>query len=122
MHSEFACHIGLRGKFFCRSCWVKGSDAEEVGNVLRNASRDESRENSPAPSSAGSNAESDTANDSAAATTSNRVLGSSIESQPATSGKRKKYEESYSAMFDRISAFVKVCGIFTAGLPSHLFA
>ncbi|KAJ7442954.1 hypothetical protein B0H11DRAFT_1748777, partial [Mycena galericulata] len=26
MQSEFACHIGLRGKFFCRACWVKGSD------------------------------------------------------------------------------------------------
>lgn len=26
MQSEFACHIGLRGKFFCRACWVKGFD------------------------------------------------------------------------------------------------
>ncbi|KAJ7886066.1 hypothetical protein B0H13DRAFT_2535282 [Mycena leptocephala] len=25
--SEFACHIGLRGKLFCRACWVKGTDA-----------------------------------------------------------------------------------------------
>ncbi|KAJ7502053.1 hypothetical protein B0H11DRAFT_1712975, partial [Mycena galericulata] len=24
MQSEFACHIGFRGKFFCRACWVKG--------------------------------------------------------------------------------------------------
>ncbi|KAJ7607345.1 hypothetical protein FB45DRAFT_764359 [Roridomyces roridus] len=28
MQSEFACHIGFRGKFFCRVCWVKG-DAED---------------------------------------------------------------------------------------------
>ncbi|KAJ7124727.1 hypothetical protein C8R43DRAFT_898835 [Mycena crocata] len=27
MQSEFACHIGLAGKFFCRACWVKGTDA-----------------------------------------------------------------------------------------------
>lgn len=27
MQSEFACHIGLGGKYFCRACWVKGSDA-----------------------------------------------------------------------------------------------
>ncbi|KAJ7164737.1 hypothetical protein C8R43DRAFT_1086158 [Mycena crocata] len=27
MQSEFACHIGLKGKYFCRACWVKGSDA-----------------------------------------------------------------------------------------------
>ncbi|KAF8987533.1 hypothetical protein BDZ89DRAFT_912158, partial [Hymenopellis radicata] len=24
MQSEFACHIGMRGKFFCRNCDVKG--------------------------------------------------------------------------------------------------
>lgn len=29
MQSEFACHIGLRGKFFCRACWVKGKDASD---------------------------------------------------------------------------------------------
>ncbi|KAI0040193.1 hypothetical protein FA95DRAFT_912230 [Auriscalpium vulgare] len=29
MQSEIACHIGLRGKFFCRCCWVKGKDAED---------------------------------------------------------------------------------------------
>lgn len=30
MQSEFACHVGLRGKFFCRCCWAKGFDAAEV--------------------------------------------------------------------------------------------
>ncbi|KAF5384421.1 hypothetical protein D9615_003216 [Tricholomella constricta] len=29
MQSELACHIGLKGKFFCRNCWVKGSDQSE---------------------------------------------------------------------------------------------
>ncbi|PBK72224.1 hypothetical protein ARMSODRAFT_853501, partial [Armillaria solidipes] len=29
MQSEFACHISLRGKYFCRICWVKGKDANE---------------------------------------------------------------------------------------------
>lgn len=29
MQSEFACHIGLGGKFFCRACWVKGRDAAD---------------------------------------------------------------------------------------------
>jgi len=28
MQSELACHIGLRGKFFCRCCWVKGKDTD----------------------------------------------------------------------------------------------
>ncbi|KAI0639900.1 hypothetical protein C8Q77DRAFT_1045284 [Trametes polyzona] len=26
MQSEFACHIGLQAKLFCRNCWVKGRD------------------------------------------------------------------------------------------------
>ena len=26
MQSEFACHIGMRGKMFCGACWVKGAD------------------------------------------------------------------------------------------------
>ncbi|PBK63272.1 hypothetical protein ARMSODRAFT_1024021 [Armillaria solidipes] len=29
MQSEFACHIGLRGKFFCRVCDVKGKDVND---------------------------------------------------------------------------------------------
>ncbi|KAF9056802.1 hypothetical protein BDP27DRAFT_1433532 [Rhodocollybia butyracea] len=29
MQSEFSCHIGLWGKYFCRSCWVKGLDASD---------------------------------------------------------------------------------------------
>ncbi|KAJ6574068.1 hypothetical protein B0H19DRAFT_1208170 [Mycena capillaripes] len=33
MQSEFACHIGLRGKYFCRACWVKGSDAMDEEDV-----------------------------------------------------------------------------------------
>lgn len=27
MQSEFACHIGLHGKLFCRACWVRGKDS-----------------------------------------------------------------------------------------------
>ncbi|KAH7887171.1 hypothetical protein F5I97DRAFT_1807917, partial [Phlebopus sp. FC_14] len=33
MQSELACHIGLKGKFFCQCCWVKGHNAEEPENV-----------------------------------------------------------------------------------------
>ncbi|KAJ7019780.1 hypothetical protein C8F04DRAFT_1404097 [Mycena alexandri] len=29
MQSEFACHIGFRGKFFCRACWVQGDPEDE---------------------------------------------------------------------------------------------
>ncbi|ETW79803.1 hypothetical protein HETIRDRAFT_48824 [Heterobasidion irregulare TC 32-1] len=34
MQSEFACHIGLRGKFFCRACWVKGRDADDENGTV----------------------------------------------------------------------------------------
>ncbi|KAF9521533.1 hypothetical protein CPB83DRAFT_865442 [Crepidotus variabilis] len=30
MQAEFACHAGLRAKFFCRICWVKGKDSGEM--------------------------------------------------------------------------------------------
>ncbi|KAJ7764528.1 hypothetical protein DFH07DRAFT_376904 [Mycena maculata] len=36
MQSEFACHIGFRGKLFCRTCWAKGdpeSDDEDDDNT-----------------------------------------------------------------------------------------
>ncbi|KAJ4481358.1 hypothetical protein C8R41DRAFT_922309 [Lentinula lateritia] len=29
MQSEFACHVGLAGKFFCHCCFVKGRDADD---------------------------------------------------------------------------------------------
>ena len=29
MQSELACHIGLKGKFFCRICEVKGPDSSD---------------------------------------------------------------------------------------------
>jgi len=38
MQAEFACHIGMRGKYFCRSCWVKGSDAMDQDNTAPNQS------------------------------------------------------------------------------------
>ncbi|KAK0488234.1 hypothetical protein EDD18DRAFT_1081691 [Armillaria luteobubalina] len=33
MQSEFACHIGLHGKFFCQACWVKGKDVLDENPV-----------------------------------------------------------------------------------------
>lgn len=34
MQSEFACHVGSMGKFFCRVCHVKGSDAQDTTPVV----------------------------------------------------------------------------------------
>lgn len=30
MQGEFACHAGLRARFFCRCCWVKGKGGEDM--------------------------------------------------------------------------------------------
>ncbi|KAJ7606697.1 hypothetical protein FB45DRAFT_765011, partial [Roridomyces roridus] len=43
MQSEFACHIGLQGKLFCRACWVKGSDSMEDDDGKPSAGRDRDR-------------------------------------------------------------------------------
>ncbi|KAE9398389.1 hypothetical protein BT96DRAFT_957615 [Gymnopus androsaceus JB14] len=47
MQSEFACHVGLTGKFFCHCCWAKGHDAEYEGPL---PSQTPSTRASPIPS------------------------------------------------------------------------
>jgi hypothetical protein len=86
MQSEFACHIGLKGKLFCRACWVKGTDAR--------AEAEPQPPGSPYASSHGSAAASETSE-------GNRN-GQTVK------GRRKKVLESMSNMVNRVKAFVKV--------------
>lgn len=44
MQSEFACHAGLRSKFFCRVCWVKGKDVNDLEENEEDARKLETRE------------------------------------------------------------------------------
>ena len=110
MHSEFACHIGLRGKFFCRACWVKGSDAQDGGN-LPNIPDNDTPQTSPAPSAPcsedGSVEDVPPSSDLPPPTTSAPPPSTPTASNIPTP-KRGKYKESMTAMFNRISAFVKV--------------
>jgi hypothetical protein len=88
MQSEFCSHVGLRGKFFCQICLVKGKDAlaaESQGN----REHDESGYQSPA-SSAGE--ESDT---------------------EAQRPKKGKPVEPPQQMMTRISAFMKVSRFYS---------
>ncbi|KAK7464371.1 hypothetical protein VKT23_006538 [Stygiomarasmius scandens] len=94
MQSEFACHIGLRGKFFCRHCWVKGKDAAD--------SKTPGRSDAQAPETDETNAsdESDAAS-----------IGTAASDNSATGGKakrkRRKTVESLKAMVDRVTNFIK---------------
>ncbi|KZV84575.1 hypothetical protein EXIGLDRAFT_842094 [Exidia glandulosa HHB12029] len=33
MQSELSCHIGMKGKYFCRVCWVKGVDRQQEADA-----------------------------------------------------------------------------------------
>lgn len=109
MHSEFACHIGLRGQFFCRACWVKGSDAQDGGN-LPNIPGNDTPQTSPAPSapvSEDGSFENVLPSEDLPPPTMSVPLSTSPASKLPTP-KRGKYKESMTAMFNRISAFIKV--------------
>lgn len=92
MQSEFACHIGLQGKCFCRTCKVKTADADEMQPNKAFANRD------------GKDSEQDPQADSDAADFSD---------SPATNGTRGKPKktESPKQMYDRLISFTKVCCI-----------
>lgn len=111
MQSEFACHVGLAGKFFCRACWVKGSDAL-ADALLEEASRShQTRQESPAASDDGSALGVDGASDDAAkgAEESGSAAGQK------SKGRRKRVLETMSSMVTRLKAFVNVSPV-----PSNL--
>lgn len=99
MQSELAGHIGLRAKFFCRVCGVKGSDAQDDGDQP-GAARPPSDFNSNtsdggSQSKQGSGNESDTAQGSGA--------------NPAAK-RRRGAAESMAQMLRRVKEFMKVGG------------
>jgi len=101
MQSEFASHIGLRGKYFCRICWVHGPEPTEESPDTENPVEEqsyvdtgrESNTGSPQHSEAGSDAESNA-------------------SSPKSSHKKKKgkgkLKETAEQMRDRVTSFIKV--------------
>lgn len=105
MQSEFACHMGLRAKFFCRNCWVKGRDA---------AANSQAAHHRPAATADNSGSESEGGmslpslhssyvqdNDGESASDASESLP-----QPQTRGQRVK--ESMDSMLTRVTAFLKV--------------
>jgi hypothetical protein len=97
MQSEFACHIGLKGKLFCRACWVKGSDALADG-VQEQAGSPNASVHSGEASDTGSLAGGEVTDDESTSPTSGKKA----------KGRRKKPLESFSNMVERVKAFIKV--------------
>lgn len=97
MQSEFACHIGLRGKFFCRACWVKGTDAMDNDDEPGGGGNADSDHGSVAGSDAGSAANSDHSD--------------AGEGDKPKRGRGKKIRESMAQMVDRVKSFMKVSQI-----------
>jgi hypothetical protein len=102
MQSEFACHIGLKGKFFCRACWVKGDAQGED---------EQQRSDSPRPSPPGSEAEQISENASVESDASEGGDVASATSGKQPKGRRKKALESMSDMVQRVKAFITVKNI-----------
>ncbi|KAJ3841113.1 hypothetical protein F5878DRAFT_611129 [Lentinula raphanica] len=103
MQSEFAGHIGLRGKYFCRVCWVKGVDA---------SNRDpEANDSDGAHSEASDNSihdghrASDTEHSQSSASEELSTSRSAPKKQPKK--KKAKFMETFNQMVDRVSSFVK---------------
>lgn len=101
MQSEMACHIGLRGKYFCRTCQVKGVD---VGSANPETAAELQAEFGNAPCDPGSlsDGQSDAgSNTSVASTSSNLSTGEKA-------GKKGRRKETMQEMLDRIKRCISV--------------
>ncbi|KAJ3509457.1 hypothetical protein NLJ89_g5213 [Agrocybe chaxingu] len=110
MQSEFACHIGMRGKHFCRICMVKGldtlaEDPEQQGHGLRASPT--TLDATPIDTS-GDETSTDAGSDGTDIQ-STEVQSATEESGPLLEKKRKKgkFVESMAAMITRVAAFMK---------------
>ncbi|KAJ3805860.1 hypothetical protein F5876DRAFT_81326 [Lentinula aff. lateritia] len=93
MQSEFASHIGMRGKFFCRICWVKGKDASaDDDRVL-------------AESVAGNDG-SGSEDDNGSETRSVQSASTTASRNAETKKKRAKFKESLKTLVKRVKDFV----------------
>ncbi|KAJ7157732.1 hypothetical protein C8R46DRAFT_1355172 [Mycena filopes] len=114
MQSEFACHIGLRGKLFCRACWVKGTDAMDgddddhidVGSQQQGSDAG-SAANSPPPSPVQSVAGSD-ASDAGSEAETGKGKGKGKGKTKTKSVKPRKIRESMAQMVERVKSFMKI--------------
>ncbi|KAK7016987.1 hypothetical protein VNI00_018785 [Paramarasmius palmivorus] len=88
MQSEFACHIGLRGKLFCRACKVRGKDSKREHADDNDDSDEESSDGDD--------------DDAGSAASDAGSVDSDGRKRP-----RKKFVETLDAMRQRIADFIK---------------
>ncbi|KAJ7601530.1 hypothetical protein B0H17DRAFT_1241343 [Mycena rosella] len=93
MQSEFACHIGLRGKLFCRACWVKGTDALDPTGADDPLTGD----NTAGSANGSDQSDADTQASDAESTGSKKAKG-----------KGKRVKETMVQMVNRVKAFVTI--------------
>lgn len=115
MQSEFACHIGLQAKFFCRNCWVKGRDvAEERGSGqaapddAASVASEESRGTAPSFATFGQDSEGVAAGYASEGGSDGAVSATDSVPKDKKKGRAKRALESMSDMASRVSAFLKV--------------
>ncbi|KAK1236064.1 hypothetical protein PQX77_000704 [Marasmius sp. AFHP31] len=99
MQSEFACHIGLRGKFFCRTCFVKGKDAM-VDKLFGPTNSGNPSDSDDEDGNEGSDGE---------ASDGGQSIASGASGASGTGKKRGATAETFSAMFERVKRFIKAC-------------
>lgn len=101
MQSKFACHIGLKGKLFCRACWAKGTD------VLAETMPEQS--DSPQSHASHHSDEADAASETGSLAGSETSDGSGDNaSRNKRKGRGKRALESMSNMVARVKTFIKV--------------
>lgn len=95
MQSEFACHVGSHGKYFCRACHVKGTDVEDSRpQGPQTIDPNQTPPNSPAPSN---RSDSDVSQ-----------AAEALETGTAPAAGKRKTAETMEAMVRRITDFMKV--------------
>ena len=94
MQSEFACHVGLTGKFFCRCCWAKGRDADNEGPLSSQPHSTPASPTVPSPSHAPA--------------TDASSIHSDAGSEKSIGGKRRRRVETLSQLKERAKRFLEV--------------
>lgn len=100
MQSEFACHIGSKGKLFCRMCLVSNSASAENGPTVS----DQTSDFTDPPASTDLSLDPPSPEESDLESSPE-----SVASANSTTAVKKNKSESMQGMIDRVTRFVSVC-------------